>query len=138
MIRPNPAALLPACLAIAQATASGGDAAVDPDLLAFSERLRQCTLAATTQPHPLMHGFIIAHEVEGLRDGRCDYTQTMPGGMRMVCAFDDAARLAFADELRETATTGRMSGSTREAQPRWMTACEIETASGQRMPMASP
>ena len=136
MARPLHAALLPACLAMAQATTWAGEPAIDPGLLALSEHLRECTPATATQPHPLMRGFTIEHAVVGAEGGRCGYTQSMPGGMRMVCAFDETVRAAFAGELRETATTGRMSGSSREAQPAWMAACEIETTTGQRTPMA--
>jgi hypothetical protein len=118
--------------AVAQAT----PAPVDPALLAFAEKLQACTPATATQPHPLMRGFTIEHAIHGARDMRCAYIQTMPGGMRMVCAFDEASRDAFADELRQTATTGRMSGSSQAAAPGWASACEIETASGQRSPMA--
>lgn len=132
-----PALLSMACAALATVGAASAGTTPEPiSLAAFAERLQACTPATATQPHPLVRGFTIEHAVIGEEGGRCGYTQSMPGGMRMVCAFDEAARTAFAGELRETATTGRMSGSSREARPAWMAACEIETAAGQRTPMA--
>ncbi len=129
--------LLMAATGNAQPPAATG-AVVDPDLLAFAGKLRSCTPATATQPHPLMRGFSIEHAVTGLQDARCDYSQGMPGNMRMVCAFDEAARAAYADELERTATTGAMSGSSDGAQPAWASACEIEMASGKRVPFGKP
>ena len=59
----------------------------------------------------------------------------MPGGMRMLCRFDAADRHTYADELERTATTGRMSGTSKGAQPVWSISCEIETKDGKRLPM---
>ena len=131
------ACLLVATTANAQAPAVIGTV-VDPALLAFAGELRSCAPATAAQPHPLMRGFTIEHAVTGLHEAMCDYSQSMPGNMRMVCAFDEAARTAYADELEHTATTGAMSGSSDGKQPAWTGACEIETAAGKRLPFGKP
>ena len=130
-------ALLPAAcvLALAASPLHVADTPVYPELAAFADQLRTCAPATAPQPHPFMKSFTIEHAITGVREGRCDYSQTMPGGMRMVCAFDDASRDAYADELERTAKTGAMSGSSKGPQPTWNKACEIETKDGKRMPM---
>lgn len=113
------------------------DQPVFPDLLEFADKLRACEPASATQPHPLMPAFTIEHTVTGLNDELCGYKQTMPSDMQMFCAFDEETRTAYAEELEQWAISGRAAGSLSGPQPAWATACEIETASGERMPMAS-
>ncbi|HEX5694217.1 MAG TPA: hypothetical protein VFY00_06325 [Arenimonas sp.] len=102
--------------------------------LAFAASLEACVAASHRSPHPFVSGFVIEHQISGLEDGRCNYSQSMPGNMRMECKFSDAGRNAMALEFREMAA-GRMSGGTGE-QPAWTQDCEIITADGKRMPMA--
>ena len=109
--------------------------AVFPELFEFAESLRSCEAASATQPHPLMASFTIEHTVVGESDGLCEYRQTMPGNMQMICAFDTATLEAYGDELEQSASTGEMSGST-SALPEWMSSCELETPDGQRTPLA--
>lgn len=109
--------------------------AVFPELVEFAESLRSCEAASATQPHPLMASFTIEHTVVGRTDDLCEYRQTMPGNMQMICAFDEAMLEAYGDELEQTASTGEMSGST-AALPVWMSSCELEMPDGQRTPLA--
>lgn len=127
-------ACLPLSATACAQQATGTTTPTTSTLLKFAGKVRSCSAATHAQQHPLMPGFTIEHSVIGPQDGHCAYTQTMPGNMRMVCAFDAAARTAFADELKHTAETGQMSGSTSGAQPAWTGACEIETPSGKRIP----
>lgn len=133
---------LPAAAALAAALpftlAAQTDQPVFPELLEFADSVRACEPASATMPHPMMPDFEVEHTVTGMNDGLCDYNQTMPGGMTMLCAFDDEARTAYAEELENWATTGQASGSMSGPQPAWASACEIETASGERMPVGSP
>lgn len=114
------------------------DGPVAPALLAFADKVRACELATAEHAHPLVPDFTIEHAVTGRHGAVCDYSQSMPGNMHMICAFDETALAAFADELEQTATTGRMAGSSSGAQPVWTSSCEIETASGERLPMGTP
>lgn len=117
----------------ANAAAPGPDAPpADPAALAFADALRACTAATHDSPHPFVRGFTSAHVVVGEREGRCAYTQTMPGGMVMECAFDAAHRADMADQIAGAAA-GNLSGGT-SRQPAWAGDCEIVTADGKRMP----
>lgn len=100
----------------------------------FAEAVATCTPGALDMPHPLIRGFTIAHRIEGERDGLCHYTQSMPGGMHMECAFTDAGREAYAAEFVKFAA-GRMHGSTAD-KPAWADDCVIVTRDGKRLPMA--
>lgn len=102
--------------------------------LAFAASLEACVANSHQSPHPFVSGFTIEHQISGLEDGQCHYSQTMPGGMRMECAFSDSARNSMALEFREMAA-GRMSGGTGQ-RPAWAQDCEVVTADGKRMPMA--
>ena len=103
--------------------------------LAFADQVQACEAGTHASPHPLMRGFTIEHEVTGAgEDGRCAYSQTMPGNMRMECRFDEANRAGFADQLREQAH-GRLSGGTGQ-QPPWASDCEIVMADGKRQKMS--
>lgn len=128
-------------LALAAQDAAGpkaGDAGPEADAatLAFAAALEACAPATHQTPHPFMRGFTIEHRITGENDGRCDYTQTMPGGMHMACRLGDAGRTALAAEFREMAA-GHMSGGTGNA-PAWTRDCEIVTADGKRTPMGKP
>ena len=110
-------------------------AAADPAIAAFAEALRSCTPARHGTPHPFVRGFTSEHEVIGPAAERCAYTQSMPGGMRMDCAFDEPARAAMADELVAFAA-GRLSGGS-GTQPAWAGDCEIVGADGKRTPFGA-
>lgn len=118
--------------------AAQGPAAPDADdpgarHLAFAAALEACVPATHQTPHPFVRGFVIEHAIAGENDGRCDYTQSMPGNMHMACRLTDAGRAGLAGEFRELAE-GRMSGGTGE-QPVWTGDCEIVAADGKRTPM---
>jgi len=106
------------------------------EIEAFGTALETCTAAAVATPHPFMRSFTIEHTVTKEEAGKCDYRQTMPGNMKMICALSEDGRKGLAAEMR-TMASGSMSGSTSAAPPQWMTECEIETASGQRSPAVS-
>src|SRR5690606_5459371 len=114
------------------------NAAVFPDLVDFADSLASCEAATASQPHPLMPSFTIEHSVVGMREneGRCEYRQSMPGNMQMICAFDPVMLDLFADEVEQTGRTGEMSGST-QSLPAWMAACELETPDGKRTPLVA-
>lgn len=103
---------------------------------AFADALAACTPATVSTTHPLMRTFVIEHTVAGQQAGRCRYDQTMPGKMRLECAFTPEGRQAMASEIRASAEGGPMSGGTSRTQPAWTSECEIVTASGTRTPMA--
>ena len=107
------------------------------DVAAFSAALEACTAAKVATPHPFMRDFIIEHTVTKEDAGLCDYRQTMPGDMTMICALSEEGRKQLATEMRNMAEGGSMRGSTSAAPAQWMTECEIETASGQRSPVVS-
>lgn len=126
---------LPLALAARDAAEpSAGDA--DAETLAFAAALDACVPATHRTPHPFVRGFTIEHAITGENEGRCDYTQTMPGGMHMACRLTDPGRAALAAEFREMAE-GRMSGGT-GAQPAWTADCEVVSADGKRTPMGKP
>ena len=124
--------LLATLLAAPWSLAAQPVAAGDPDTAAFADALRSCTPARHGTPHPFVRGFTSAHEVVGPVGDRCAYTQSMPGGMVMDCAFGAAARVAMADEL-DAFAAGRLAGGT-GAQPAWAGDCEVVTADGKRLP----
>jgi len=49
-----------------------------------------CAAFKSQTPHPLMSGFTVLHEVQGKKDGKCIYTQTMPNNGLMTCSYGDA------------------------------------------------
>ena len=98
---------------------------------AFAAQVAACVVASHQSPHPFVRDFTIEHAITGEADGRCGYTQSMPGGMRMECALTEAGRDGLASEFLEMAE-GRMSGST-QAQKAWTSECEIVTADGKRL-----
>jgi hypothetical protein len=107
------------------------------EIEAFSKALESCTAATAATPHPFVRTFTIEHTVGRETDGKCDYRQTMPGKMTMVCGLSAEGRRQLAAEMRTMATGGSMRGSTSAAPAQWMKECEIETASGQRSPAVS-
>lgn len=119
---PEPAA------APAEAAPGAGDRA-------FAEALVACQAATHQGPHPFVKGFVIEHAIAGETDGRCAYSQTMPGHMRMECQLSVDGRAALAAEFRDL-SEGRMSGGT-GTQPTWSRECDIVTKDGKRMPMQS-
>lgn len=122
--------LLPLVLLLAGSPASPPPAATDA--AGFAQRVAACEPSAFSTPHPFVSGFDSEHRIAGEQDGTCRYTQSMPGGMRMECAFTEAGRQAFAAEFKALAA-GRMQGGTDQA-PAWTDECEIVTATGQRLP----
>lgn len=102
---------------------------------AFAEALVGCQAATHQGPHPFVSGFVIDHTIVGEVDGKCSYTQTMPGSMTMDCKLSEEGRASLATEFRDLAE-GRMSGGT-GSQPSWSRECEIVTKDGKRMPMQS-
>jgi hypothetical protein len=113
--------------------AQAEDLPVAADAAAFADAVAACTPTGWRSPHPFVRGFEIEHAITGEAEGRCDYRQTMPGGMHMACRLGEAGREGLAAEFREQAA-GRMSGGTGQS-PAWTRDCEIVTADGKRMPM---
>ncbi|MFY2764730.1 hypothetical protein [Arenimonas sp. MALMAid1274] len=105
----------------------------DPATLAFAEAVQACEAATFESPHPFMRGFIIPHRIVGPADGKCVYSQGMPGDMRMECSLSEEGQAALAAEFREQAA-GRMSGSTAK-QPVWAKECSIIGKDGKATPM---
>ena len=124
--------ILPLALS-AQAPDAPAPDAPEARHLAFAAALDACVPATHQTPHPFVRGFVIEHAITGENDGRCDYTQSMPGNMHMACRLTDAGRAGLAKEFRELAE-GRMSGGTGQ-QPVWTADCEIVAADGKRTPM---
>lgn len=116
-----------------KAAAPAETAPVAADPAAFADAVAACTAATRSEPHPFVKGFVIEHAVAGETDGRCDYSQSMPGGMHMSCRLGEDGRAGLAQEFRDQAA-GRMSGGTGQ-QKAWTRDCEIVTADGKRMPM---
>jgi hypothetical protein len=104
---------------------------------AFSTALESCSAAKVATPHPFVRTFVIEHTVAGEKDGTCDYRQTMPGKMTLICALSADGRKGLAAEMKAMAGGGPMRGSTSAAPVVWMRECEIETADGTRMPAVS-
>ena len=122
-------------LALAMPVLAGDAPPGVEEALAFADKVEACEAGTHSSPHPLIRGFVIEHAVAGSgEDGRCDYSQTMPGNMRMECRFDEQHRGGFAEQLREQAH-GRMSGGTGQ-QPPWASDCEIVMADGKRQKMS--
>lgn len=103
------------------------------DAETFAAAVADCTPASRREPHPFVKDFEIEHRVSGETGGRCDYGQTMPGGMHMSCRLGEEGRASLAGEFRGQAS-GRMSGGTGQ-KPAWTRDCEIITAEGKRLPM---
>lgn len=104
----------------------------------FATSLEACTKARAATAHPLMRTFVIEHTIAGEEDGRCSYTQTMPGRMTMQCKLSPEGRNGLAAEIRAMSEGGPLRGGSSVAAPEWMKACEIVTASGVRTPAVKP
>lgn len=104
------------------------------DTEAFIAALDACTPSTVNTPHPLMRAFVVEHTVSGEKEGKCDYTQTMPGKMTMVCRLSADGRKVLAAELKVMTSGGQMRGGTNTPGPQWMKECEIELPSGSRIP----
>lgn len=115
------------------AAGAASEAPVAADPAAFADAIAACTPATRSEPHPFVKGFTIEHAIAGEAEGRCAYSQTMPGGMSMQCALGEEGRTGLAQEFRDQAE-GRMSGGTGQQKP-WTADCEIVTADGKRLPM---
>jgi hypothetical protein len=105
------------------------------EITAFVEALNSCTAARAATPHPLMRSFTVEHTISGPGTGGCNYRQTMPGKMAMVCALSPEGRKAMAAEIGVYAKGGPMSGSTSAAKPTWWSECQLEMPDGKRQPM---
>ena len=105
------------------------------EIAAFVEALNNCTTAKAATPHPLMRTFTVEHTVAGLSAAGCNYRQTMPGRMAMVCSLSPTGRTAMATDISVYAKGGSMSGSTSAAKPAWWTECQLELPDGKRQPM---
>lgn len=105
------------------------------EMATFVEALDTCTAAKAATPHPLMRSFTVEHTIAGLNAGACDYRQTMPGKMTMVCALSPEGRKVMAAEMSVYAKGGQMSGSTSAAKPTWWSECQLEMPDGKRQPM---
>jgi hypothetical protein len=105
------------------------------EIATFVDALNNCTVDRAATPHPLMRSFTVEHTITGLNADACDYRQTMPGKMAMVCALSPAGRKAIAAEISVYAKGGAMSGSTSAAKPTWWSECQLEIPDGKRQPM---
>jgi hypothetical protein len=119
-------------IAAAQAPAPAPSSA--EELTAFAASLESCTAATARTPHPFVRTFTSEHTIKGETAGTCDYRQTMPGKMAMVCGLSVDGRKALAADVRKMAG-GDMKGSSAGPQPAWAKECEIELPSGARSPM---
>lgn len=129
--------LLACVVATGSALAAAQALSTPAEVEAFAAALESCTAAKAATPHPLMRSFVIEHAIDGEKDKACAYSQTMPGKMKMFCAFSAEGRKGFAADLRTMAEGGPMKGSTAAAGPAWMKECEIEMPDGKRIPAAT-
>jgi hypothetical protein len=131
-------AAVPASASLAATLIATPQKAAPPaiDVEPFAAALEECKPATQEMPHPLMPNVTIKHTVIGEKDGKCAYTQSMPGNMAMECAFTPETRKGMADQLRWMAKDSHVSGSTKAPLTGWMKECEIVMPSGQRVPAA--
>lgn len=116
-------------LPVSAATESGGAL----DAFGFADALEACSVATHQGPHPFVRGFTIEHRIVAATEAGCEYTQSMPGEMRMECLLSESGRAGLAEEVRRQAE-GTLSGSTANP-PAWSAECEIVTKDGKRLPM---
>lgn len=117
-----------------QAAAAANAPSPPQDAAAFARQLQACTAGALEMPHPFVPGFTIRHEIGAEHhEQACEYSQTMPGGMRMECLFTFDGRQAYAAEF-EALASGRLQGGTSQS-PAWAEDCEIVTKDGMRLPV---
>jgi hypothetical protein len=124
--------LAAAAIGVAQAPAAAPSTA--EELTTFAAALESCTAATARTPHPFVKTFTSEHTIKGETAGTCEYRQTMPGKMAMVCGLSAEGRKALAADVRKMAG-GEMKGSSAGPQPAWAKECEIELPSGARQPM---
>lgn len=118
-----------------QAAAAANAPSPATDAAGFARQLQACTAGSFEMPHPLVPGFTIHHEIGAEHhEQACEYSQSMPGGMRMECLFTAAGRQAYAAEF-EALAAGRLQGGTGRS-PAWTEDCEIVTADGTRLPVS--
>lgn len=55
-----------------------------------------CTPTRFEAPHPQMTGQMIQFQIHGMVDGKCKYTQTIPGAGVVTCLFSDEQRQQIA------------------------------------------
>ncbi len=65
------------------------------------ERLEQCLPYTCKMSHPLFGIFIIDHTISGMKDGKCNYEQTMPNKGLMTCNLSVEQRNNFAQLNRD-------------------------------------
>jgi len=118
-----------------QAAAAATAPAPAMDAAAFARQLQACSAGSFEMPHPLMPDFTIRHEIGAEHhEQACEYSQTMPAGMRMECLFTAVGRQAYAAEF-EALAAGRLQGGTGQSYA-WTEDCEIVTAEGERLPVS--
>jgi hypothetical protein len=108
------------------------------EVSAFVGALGACTEAKAATPHPLMKSFVVEHTIAGATEPGCNYRQTMPGRVAMVCVLSEEGRAALAADINLYVSGGAMKGSSSGPQPAWWSECELEMPDGKRSPMASP
>lgn len=99
----------------APASAPQGNALVastdDDRFERFVQALQSCRSSTYDQPHPLVADFTVVHTVHGKDRDRCEYSQTMPGGMRMVCMLDAEGVAALVEAQRKWLAGGPLQAS---------------------------
>ena len=101
---------------------------------AIAAAIDSCKPGEFDTEHPVMPGFMIKHEIVGMQNGRCVYTQSMPNNMKMICSLTSAGRADAARLMRETAESGHYSGGMSNI-PAFAKDCEVEMPNGYRVQM---
>ena len=128
--------LIPALSVVAVHAA--GQLSTPAETQTFLTALDGCSTGKASTPHPLIPSFVVEHTVLGEKNGACDYRQTMPGKMTMVCALTPAGRRTLSADLKTMVSGGPMRGGTNAAQPEWTKECQVELPNGTRIPAAQP
>jgi len=64
----------------------------------LSESLLTCTPYKCSGPHLLLRNVDITREVKGMKDGKCEYFESMPNDSgEMNCSFSDVGQKSFSD-----------------------------------------
>jgi hypothetical protein len=127
-----------ATVSVAAQTPAPTPAASTPvEIEAFAASLAACTASTLATPHPFVRAFMIEHTITKEDAGKCDYRQTMPGKMTMICGLSVEGRTLLAAEIRNMVPGGAMRGGTSAPPTQWMKECEIESPSGVRSPAVS-
>ena len=106
------------------------------DARAIADALDSCKPSHVETDHPVMPDFRISHDILGMQNGRCVYTQSMPNNMKMICSFTSSGRKDAARLMRETAESGHYSGGTSNI-PAFAKDCEVEMPNGYRVQMGT-